>query len=132
MSHSSPNVHRRRVLIVDDEDLARVLLKHIIERMNVPGVEVLLAEDGAEAVTMIETQRPDLILLDVLLPKMNGYDVCQYVRQIEGYTPYIIILTARGHKTDRQRAEAIGANDFMTKPFNPSGLMAQLSMLWGL
>lgn len=132
MVQSSPNPYGRRVLIVDDEDLARVLLRHIIERMNVPGIEILQAEDGIEAVTLIESQRPDLILLDVLLPKMNGYDVCQQIRRIDGYNPYIIILTARGHKTDRQYAESIGANDFMTKPFNPSGLMAQLSTIWNL
>jgi CheY-like chemotaxis protein len=132
MSNSNSNHPNRKVLIVDDEDLARVLLKHIIERMNVPDMEILLAEDGLQATEMIEANHPDLILLDILLPKMNGYDVCRFVRQIPAYNPHIIILTARGIKTDRQRAEAMGANDFMTKPFNPSRLISQLSELWGL
>ena len=122
----------KRVLIVDDEDMTRVLLTHILQRMRVDGLEVLLAEDGEEAVKMANDQRPGLILLDVLLPKMNGYDVCQRVRRIVDYNPYVVILTARGNSNDRQRAEAIGANDFMTKPFNPARLMNQLSTIWGL
>ncbi len=122
----------KRVLIVDDEDMTRVLLTHILQRMRVDGLEVLLAEDGEEAVKMANDQRPGLILLDVLLPKMNGYDVCQRVRRIVDYNPYVVILTARGNSNDRQRAEAIGANDFMTKPFNPARLMNQLSEIWGL
>ncbi|MBI5671248.1 MAG: response regulator [Chloroflexi bacterium] len=123
---------RHTVLIVDDEDLARVLLQHIIERLNVPNLEIVLAEDGLQAIDLIEAKRPDLILLDVLLPKMNGYDVCRHIRQIADYNPHVIILTARGIRTDRQQAEAMGANDFMTKPFNPSRLMSQLADLWGI
>ncbi|MBL8118146.1 MAG: response regulator [Anaerolineae bacterium] len=122
----------KKVLIVDDEDMTRVLLTHILNRMHVDGLEILLAEDGEEAVRIAQDERPGLILLDVLLPKMNGYDVCQRVRLISGYNPYIVILTARGNSNDRQRAEAIGANDFMTKPFNPARLMNQLSEIWGL
>ncbi len=121
----------KRVLIVDDEDLTRSLLKQVLERANIGPVEILMAEDGEEAVEKGFAERPDLILLDLLLPKMNGYDVCRQLRSISGYDPYIIILTARGHNTDRQQARESGANDFMTKPFNPSGLLAQLHALWG-
>jgi DNA-binding response OmpR family regulator len=122
---------RRKVLIVDDEDMTRVLLSHILERMKVQGLKVLLAEDGEEALEIAGRERPGLILLDVLLPKMNGYDVCQRIRGMMGYDPYIVILTARGNSTDRQRAEAMGANDFMTKPFNPNKLMGQLGEILG-
>ncbi|NWG15731.1 MAG: response regulator [Chloroflexi bacterium] len=121
----------RKVLIVDDEDMTRVLLTHILERMQISAPDIFLAEDGEQALEIARRERPDLILLDVLLPKMNGYDVCQVVRRIPDYDPYIIILTARGNRNDRQRAQEIGANDFMTKPFNPSGLTNQLSELWG-
>jgi DNA-binding response OmpR family regulator len=126
------NGENRKVLIVDDEDMTRVLLTHVIQRTKVKNVDVLTAEDGEEAIEIAGKQRPDLILLDVLLPKMNGYDVCQQLRRIPDYNPYIIILTARGNTNDRQRAETIGANDFMTKPFNPSRLAAQLSDIWKL
>jgi DNA-binding response OmpR family regulator len=121
-----------KVLIVDDEDMMRTLLRHVLERMNMDDLEVLMAEDGDEALRVIADKRPDLILLDVLLPKLNGYDVCQRVRRMSGYNPYIIIMTARGSVNDRQRAEATGANDFMTKPFNPSRLQSQLGQLWSL
>ena len=122
----------KKVLIVDDEDMTRVLLTHILNRMQVEGLEVLLAEDGEEALRIATDERPGLILLDVLLPKMNGYDVCQRIRHISGYSPYVVILTARGNSNDKQRAEAIGANDFMTKPFNPARLMNQLGEIWSL
>ncbi len=126
---SMERIATKKVLIVDDDDLTRVLLTRVIERMQRPELEVLLAEDGEEAVQIIAAERPDLILLDVLLPKTNGYDVCQQVRRIPGYNPYIIILTVRGSNTDPQRAAAIGANGFMTKPFSPSRLIDQLNGL---
>jgi len=122
---------KRKVLIVDDEDITRVLLTHVFDRLNLGNLDVLLAEDGEVAVQIANAERPDLILLDVLLPKLNGYDVCYQLRRIPDYNPYIIILTARGNSTDRQRAEAIGANDFMTKPFNTARLMTKLTDLWG-
>src|SRR5690606_9574170 len=122
---------KTRVLIVDDEDLTGILLSQVLERANVGPVEVLMAEDGEEAVQMARQSRPDLVLLDLLLPKMNGYEVCKQLRAIPDYMPHIIILTARGQNTDRQQAKDSGANDFRTKPFNPSGLLAQLRALWG-
>lgn len=120
----------KKVLIVDDEDLTRILLTQVLERVRSAQVDVLLAEDGEEAVEIARQERPDLILLDLLLPKMNGYDVCRELRSIEGYDPHIIILTARGHNDDREQARAIGADGFMTKPFNPSRLITELESLW--
>jgi two-component system alkaline phosphatase synthesis response regulator PhoP len=124
------NGQKRKILIVDDEDMTRELLRRVIDRLKLKDIAILTAEDGEEALKVIADERPDLILLDVLLPKMNGYDVCQQVRHIQNYDPHIIILTARGNSSDRQRAEAIGANGFMTKPFNPSRLMEQLTQIW--
>jgi DNA-binding response OmpR family regulator len=119
----------RKILIVDDELMMRLLLKQVIERSSLRDVSIVVAEDGEEALIKVEQEQPDLILLDVLLPKMNGYDVCQRIRRSANYNPYIIILTARGNPTDRERAESLGANEFMTKPFNPSRLAAQLSSI---
>lgn len=130
MQNSDEKNHK--VLIVDDEDLTRVLLSQVIERLGVSDLRIFMAEDGEEAVQIAVKERPDLILLDVLLPKMNGYDVCRQLRDVSSYNPYIIILTARGQNTDREQAETLGANDFMTKPFNTSRLRAQLSEFWNL
>jgi DNA-binding response OmpR family regulator len=130
---SKQNGKHHKVLIVDDEDIPRLLLSRIIESLRLEHVKILLAEDGIEAVDIAERERPDLILLDVLLPKMNGYDVCQQIRRIPDYSPYIIILTARGDSgSDRQYAQDMGADDFMNKPFSASRLMNQINTLWGL
>lgn len=119
-----------KVLIVDDEEMTRVLLSHMLERANLLPQEILMAEDGQEALKIAFAERPDLILLDLLLPKLNGYDVCREIRAMSDYDPYIIILTARGHNTDREQSKAIGANSFMTKPFSPSHLIAELNAYW--
>lgn len=120
-----------KVLIVDDEDLTRVLLRQMLERVKVDRMEIFQADDGEAAVKIAEAERPDLVLLDLLLPKMNGHEVCRRLRDIPDYDPYIIILTARGYMEDRQQARELGANQFMTKPFNPSRLIAELNTLWG-
>jgi CheY-like chemotaxis protein len=124
------NDNRKKVLIVDDEDMTRVLLMHILNRMGIDGLEILMAEDGQEALDLAIQERPGLILLDVLLPKMNGYDVCRRVRNMPEYYPYIVILTARGNSGDPERARELGADDFMTKPFTPARLMGQLQHIW--
>ena len=108
---------QKRVLIVDDEDLTRTLLSQVLERANVGPVEVFMAEDGPQALKIAEDERPDLILLDLLLPRMNGYDVCREIRAIAGYDPHIIILTARGQNTDRQQAKSF--YDETIQPIRP-------------
>lgn len=128
MPHNNGQLHK--VLIVDDEDMTQELLKHAIHRLNIKNVRILTAENGEDALAIVADEHPDLLLLDVVLPTMSGYDICREVRQIPNYDPYIIILTARGNSNDPQRAESIGANDFMTKPFNPSRLLAQLNQVW--
>ena len=118
-----------RILVVEDDfDISNMLRIYFGGQQY----EVQIAPRGGDALQMTRKQLPNLIILDIMLPDMNGYDVCQRVRRIVDYNPYVVILTARGNSNDRQRAEAIGANDFMTKPFNPARLMNQLSEIWGL
>ncbi len=116
-----------KVLIVDDEDMTRVLLSRLLERANIQPSDIVVAEDGEEALMIVHEEKPGLILLDLLLPKLNGYEVCREIRTIPDYDPHIIILTARGYNTDRAQAHEIGANGFMNKPFSPSRLMEELS-----
>jgi DNA-binding response OmpR family regulator len=113
-----------KLLIVDDEAPMRRLLQQSLEDLEDDGVEFLIAEDGEEALALIEAERPDLILLDVMMPKINGFDVCQTVRQrlmMKDVT--IILLTAKGQAADRERGEQVGANRYMTKPFDPDELL---------
>lgn len=119
-----------KVLIVDDEDLMRLLLRHMLQRVRVEQMAVFNAEDGEQALRIAQEERPDLILLDLLLPKMDGTEVCRRLRDIPDYRPHIIMLTARGQLNDREQARALGVQRFMTKPFSPARLAAELDALW--
>lgn len=118
-----------KVLVVDDEDLTRTLLGQVLRRVQVDHMEVFYAEDGEEALRIAQAERPDLILLDLLLPKMDGYEVCRRLQALPDYSPQIIMLTARGQISDRDAARAAGVDRFMTKPFNPTRLIADLNAL---
>jgi two-component system alkaline phosphatase synthesis response regulator PhoP len=102
----------------------------MLQRVQVNHMDVFSAEDGEQAVQIAQAERPDVILLDLLLPKMDGNEVCRRLHQIADYQPYIIMLTARGQFEDREQARALGVNQFMTKPFSPSRLIADLNALW--
>ena len=109
---------RAKVLVVDDEPHILCSLGFVLKRA---GYEVLQARSGGEALGLIESQRPDVVFLDIMLPDADGYEVCRRVRadgELAG--TYIIMLTARGRAVDRQQAFAAGADDYMTKPFSPS------------
>ncbi len=112
------------LLIVDDE-------KHIVELIELyarqAGYAVLKAHDGATALSLIESAKPDLIVLDLMLPRVTGWDVCRRVRQ-GGDTP-IIMLTARDDDVDKIVGLELGADDYLTKPFNPRELMARVKAI---
>jgi len=114
----------QKVLIADDEAYIRLLIEQTLEEFEDQGVEVLTANNGAEALQMIQDEEPDLVFLDVMMPKMNGYEVCKTVKQdLKMEDVYIVILTAKGQEFDRQRGEQVGADLYMTKPFDPDELI---------
>ncbi len=85
----------RRILIVDDEAHIRLLIEQTLEELEDEGVEILTAENGEEALEMIRAEKPNLVFLDVMLPKMNGFDVCQRVKHELGmHDVYVVMLTA--------------------------------------
>jgi len=110
------------ILVVDDEhnivELARLYLAN-------EGYRVLEAGDGEAALTLAHTEQPDLIVLDIMLPKVDGWDVCKRLRQ-EGCDVPIIMLTARDDDVDKIVGLEIGADDYMTKPYNPRELVARV------
>jgi DNA-binding response OmpR family regulator len=110
------------ILVVDDEprivELAGLYLRN-------DGYTVLSAHDGLSALRMIEERRPDLVVLDIMLPKMDGWEVCRRLRQGNNNVP-IIMLTARGEDVDRIVGLELGADDYMVKPFNPRELVARV------
>jgi DNA-binding response OmpR family regulator len=113
------------VLIVDDEQHIRLLIEQTLEELLDEGVELYTAADGEEALQVIEAQRPDLVFLDVMMPKRNGLEVCRAVRGELGLVDvHIVLLTAKGQAHDREEGLAAGANAYLTKPFDPDELLA--------
>ncbi|OGN75837.1 MAG: hypothetical protein A2X25_01445 [Chloroflexi bacterium GWB2_49_20] len=116
-----------RVLIVDDNELSLTLVSKILE---LDGYDVDIASNASDAYKKIQTYLPDLAILDVMMPDMNGYDLCKSLRK-EPYniTIPVMILTAEGNNLDKERALACGANDLLTKPFNIDDLRARIKTL---
>lgn len=114
----------KKVVIAEDEAYLRLLIHQSIEELEDEGVEIFLAEDGGRALECIERERPSLILLDVMMPRMNGFEVCEKVRANTSLEqPFIVLLTAKGQEYDKVRGTQVGADRYMTKPFNPDELL---------
>jgi two-component system, OmpR family, alkaline phosphatase synthesis response regulator PhoP len=112
------------VLIVDDEQHIRLLIEQTLEQLEDEGVRLLTARDGEEALSVIDSDRPELVFLDVMMPKLNGFEVCRAIKQDRGLAgTYVVLLTAKGQAYDRQQGDDAGADLYMTKPFDPDDLL---------
>jgi two-component system, OmpR family, alkaline phosphatase synthesis response regulator PhoP len=122
-----------KILIVDDEPHLRTLIQQALEELEDEGVELLTATNGEEALETIRTEQPNMVFLDVMMPKKNGFDVCHTVkRELAMEQIYIVLLTAKGQEFDRQRGNEVGADIYMTKPFDPDALVAKARSVLGL
>jgi len=112
--------NKRKVVVADDELYIRLLVKDILE----PEFVVLEASNGEEAVRLTRTQQPDLVLMDILMPKLDGYTAC-YAIKTDDLTKEIpvVMLTGVGHELNRQLSQEMGATGYITKPFNPADLL---------
>ena len=124
----------KKVLIVDDEPNILILMEQALEKLeDEDDVELLMARDGLEALNIIKEQQPDLVFLDVMMPKMSGLEVCNTVKNELGMKDvYIIMLTAKGQEYDKQSGLAVGANLYMTKPFRPKEVLVKAREVLGL
>ena len=114
----------KKILIVDDEPFIRALLEQTLEDFEDVGVELLAAGDGQEAWDMAQEERPNLVILDVMMPFMSGYEVCERIKFEPALKDtYVILLTAKGQQVDRQRGEQVNADEYVTKPFDPDYLV---------
>ena len=122
-----------KILIVDDEPHIRLLLEQTLEEIEDAGVELLIAENGQVALEIIKNEKPNLVFLDVMMPKMNGFDVCNAVKNELGMNDvYIILLTAKGQEFDKQKGKTAGADQYLTKPFNPDEIVSKTIEILGL
>ena len=116
---------KKRILIVDDEP---DLLMAIKIRLTAVGYEVIMAKDGAEGLEKARNEKPDLIILDLMLPKINGYKVCRFLKFDENYKHIpVIMLTARAEEDDKTLGMETGADAYMTKPFDNKELIASIN-----
>lgn len=115
----------RSVLIVDDEIHIRALLEQTLEDLEDDGITIVIAEDGAAGLEAVRTHRPELVFLDVMMPRMNGYDVCQELKGDPDLaaSTYVVMLTAKGQEVDRSRGAEVGADVYTTKPFDPDEIL---------
>jgi two-component system, OmpR family, alkaline phosphatase synthesis response regulator PhoP len=110
-------MNSKHILVVDDEPHLIRSLTYILAK---EGYAVTMAGDGEEALIKVAENRPDMIFLDIMMPKKNGYEVCETIRSTPAWKDiYIIMLSAKGWDIDREKALNVGANEFMSKPFSP-------------
>ena len=115
------------ILIVDDEPNIILSLEYLMKKA---GYTVRTAANGEQALRDIEQQRPDLVLLDVMMPRVNGYAVCQALRENPDYRDIrILMLTARGRQVEQEKGMALGADGYVTKPFATQALLDRVQAL---
>lgn len=122
-----------KILIVDDDPNIRLLLKQTLEELEDEGVELISADNGESALDIIRVENPELVFLDVMMPKMNGFDVCNTVKNKLGInTVFIVLLTVKGQKLDKQKGKDVGADKYMTKPFSPDEILTVARNILGI
>jgi len=123
----------KKILIVDDEAHIRMLIEQTLEELEDEGVEFLTADNGEAALEIITEEKPQMVFLDVMMPKMNGMEVCRRVKkELELDDVFILLLTAKGQELDRLKGQEVGANLYMTKPFDPEVLLNKAREVMGL
>ena len=123
----------QKLLIVDDEAHIRMLIEQTLEELEDEGVEFFTAENGEIALEIIQEEKPNLVFLDVMMPKMNGMEVCRRVKKELGLdNVFIVLLTAKGQEMDRLKGQEVGADVYMTKPFDPEVILKKAREVLGI
>jgi len=114
----------KKILIADDCPKLVELLRVTLERED---CEIIYASDGEETLKKARVEKPDLVLLDIMIPKVDGFEVCRQLRKDpQAKEISIIMLTAKGQEVDKERGREVGANDYIIKPFSPSALLVKI------
>ena len=118
-----------KILVVDDE----IYIVHILDfSLGMEGYEVVTALDGEQALERVASEKPDLIVLDIMMPKLDGYEVCRAVKSNPATKNVpVILLSAKGRNVDQKMGFDVGADDYITKPFSPRKLVERINQLLG-
>jgi two-component system alkaline phosphatase synthesis response regulator PhoP len=118
---------QKKILIADDNENIREALTYLLED---EGYKLWLAKDGAEALKQVREVRPDVLLLDIMMPEINGYDVCRTIKNDPDLKKtYIIMLTAKGQVTEQERGKEVGADEYVVKPFSPMEILTKIKKI---
>jgi two-component system alkaline phosphatase synthesis response regulator PhoP len=118
-----------KILVVDDE----IYIVHILDfSLGMEGYEVVTALDGEQALEKVKSEKPDLIVLDIMMPKLDGYEVCKSIKSNSATQNIpVILLSAKGRNVDQKMGFDVGADDYITKPFSPRKLVERINQLLG-
>jgi len=123
----------KKILIADDEVFIRALLEQTLEDFTSVGVQVLSVGNGQDAWDVAQADHPDLVILDVMMPGLSGYEVCQRIKSDPAFShTHVVMLTARGQDTDRLHGVEVGADEYVTKPFDPDYLIERTADVLGI
>ena len=117
----------KKILIADDNENIRDALTYLLED---EGYELLLAKDGADTLRKVREKKPDILFLDIMMPEINGYDVCRTIKNDPDLKSiYVIMLTAKGQVAEQERGKEVGADEYIVKPFSPMEILARVKSL---
>jgi len=120
----------KKILIVDDEENMRILLQETLEEFEDKGVVVLVAENGKNAIESVLAEKPTLVILDVMMPGVDGFDVCNTIKNELGMKDtYVLMLSADGQEFNKQKSIDVGTDGFMTKPFDPDEIAEKVAQI---
>ncbi len=120
-------MEQKKILIADDNENIRDALTYLLED---EGYQLRLAKDGAEAIIITREFRPDVLFLDIMMPEINGYDVCRTIKSDPGLKDtYIIMLTAKGQVAEQEKGRQVGADEYIVKPFSPMEILTKIKKI---
>lgn len=118
---------QKKILIADDNENIRDALTYLLED---EGYELLLAKDGADTLRKVRERKPDILFLDIMMPEINGYDVCRTIKNDPDLKSiYVIMLTAKGQVAEQERGKEVGADEYIVKPFSPMEILTRVKSL---
>jgi two-component system alkaline phosphatase synthesis response regulator PhoP len=124
---NSTAMDHKKILIADDNENIRDALTYLLED---EGYELLLAKDGADTLRKVRERKPDILFLDIMMPEINGYDVCRTIKNDPDLKSiYVIMLTAKGQVAEQERGKEVGADEYIVKPFSPMEILARVKSL---